>query len=664
MASVDVTRIASNIGALNALNSLTLINKKLALHQTALSTGKRINSAADDPAGLTIATKMLARSEGLKASQSNISDAKNMLSVAEGGLSTMTDIMIQMRTKAEQAASDTLGSSERSAIATQLSAFSQQIQDLVDQTKWNGVKLLDNTTGSKTFQTGVDEGETTSWTLPGGIDPNTMGLSTQVVSDTATADALATSFQNDGTTPVASLANYTTLTKLTTGDYNFTVLDKALTSNAEGKFNLDTTSSLISGMSGVTETTATATGDNIMTSGNYTLKITGTTSETQTSYTLQKIGDTSFNSGGSMVISDVNLTSNVQAATVAVNAQITGASSVTTTLGAGTAGALGELAGGNYTVRMTSSKAGVEAWGNGANTIKIELLDSTGAAVQISDAAGGGGNAAAFGTVLTGDAALGTWDTGRGLIINYSKTAGTSGTAVTAAATYTRKGSAGELLDAAGYAAGVQTGAKLGLKIGSGAFASLAIGQTMSFEYIKAGDVKLALQDGTGQAQTIARNTAGTITGTSAYQAYNTEYNSGRGVAVKLHGTWDSITPYSTSSTTAGVQNFTYERANNYSVNVSTASRAGAYMTTVSTALDKVTGALSDLGSLMARLTYKEDQTATDQVNVEGAYSRIMNANMAEEQLNASKYTILQQTATAMLAQANAAPQSLLTLFR
>ena len=57
MATVDVTRIASNIGALNSLNSLQSINAKLATHQTRLSTGKRINSASDDPAGLTIATK-------------------------------------------------------------------------------------------------------------------------------------------------------------------------------------------------------------------------------------------------------------------------------------------------------------------------------------------------------------------------------------------------------------------------------------------------------------------------------------------------------------------------------------------------------------------------------------------------------------------------------
>ncbi|NOH01751.1 MAG: flagellin [Chloroflexi bacterium] len=175
MATVDITRIASNIGALNALNSLQTINAKLATHSTRLSTGKRINSAADDPAGLTIATKMLARSEGLKTALDNISDAKNMLSVAEGGLSKMTDIIIQMRNKAEQAASDTIGASERAAIQTQLSSYAQQIQDIVDQTKWNGVKLLDNSTGNKVFQTGVDEGETTTWSLPAKLDPASLG---------------------------------------------------------------------------------------------------------------------------------------------------------------------------------------------------------------------------------------------------------------------------------------------------------------------------------------------------------------------------------------------------------------------------------------------------------------------------------------------------------
>jgi flagellin len=115
---------------------------------------------------------------------------------------------------------------------------------------------------------------------------------------------------------------------------------------------------------------------------------------------------------------------------------------------------------------------------------------------------------------------------------------------------------------------------------------------------------------------------------------------------------------------TGETENLTYKRANNFSVDVSTASKAGAYMTTANYALDKITSSLADLGSLSARLSYKEDTVTAAHINVEAAHNRIMSANMAEEQMNASKYVILQQTAISMLAQANQAPQNLLSLFR
>ena len=142
MAEIDITRIAGNIGAMNALNSLSNINKQLSVHQTRLSTGKRINSAADDPAGLTIATKMLSRSEGLKTALDNIGDAKNLLAVAESGMGRVNDILVQMRNKAESAASDTMGVNERAAIVTQLQAYAAQIDDIAAQTEWNGNKLI------------------------------------------------------------------------------------------------------------------------------------------------------------------------------------------------------------------------------------------------------------------------------------------------------------------------------------------------------------------------------------------------------------------------------------------------------------------------------------------------------------------------------------------
>ncbi len=163
MAQVDFTRIASNIGALNALNSLRNVNNKLALHQTRLATGKRINSAMDDPAGLTIANKLNARNEGMKTALSNIGDAKNMLAVAESGLSKINGILTNMRNLAQQGINDTLGKDERQAIMDQMTSYESQIKDTITQTTWNGKDLISNT-GNYTFQTGADSGDTTTFT--------------------------------------------------------------------------------------------------------------------------------------------------------------------------------------------------------------------------------------------------------------------------------------------------------------------------------------------------------------------------------------------------------------------------------------------------------------------------------------------------------------------
>jgi flagellin len=168
MAVADFSRINTNIGAFNALNSLKNVQQQLGVHQLRLATGKRINEAADDPAGLTIAIKFQYRASGLGVALDNIGDAKNMLSVAEGGLQKINDILMKMRDKAEQAASDTLGTEERAAVQAQIDQFVAEIDDIVDSTKWNGQKLLDGLAGfsnSVQFQTGPDNEAASQVTL-------------------------------------------------------------------------------------------------------------------------------------------------------------------------------------------------------------------------------------------------------------------------------------------------------------------------------------------------------------------------------------------------------------------------------------------------------------------------------------------------------------------
>jgi flagellin len=142
MAGVDVTRIAGNIGALNALNSLQQINNQLAVHQTRLATGKAINSAADDPAGLSMATTFDVNRQSMQTVLGAIGDAKNLLSTAEGGLSKIQDILVNMRSKALQAKGDTIGSTEVSSIASQLNAYAAEIDSIASQTTWNSSNLI------------------------------------------------------------------------------------------------------------------------------------------------------------------------------------------------------------------------------------------------------------------------------------------------------------------------------------------------------------------------------------------------------------------------------------------------------------------------------------------------------------------------------------------
>lgn len=156
MAIGDSTRINTNIAALNALNSLKIINRNLERSQLKLATGMRINEVADDPAGFTISRRLDARARGLAVAFDNVGTAKNVLSIAEGGLMNIQSILVTIKEKVTQAASDTLGSAERNAIATEIDELTTEINNIVAETTFNNVTLLDGTYTGISYQTGED----------------------------------------------------------------------------------------------------------------------------------------------------------------------------------------------------------------------------------------------------------------------------------------------------------------------------------------------------------------------------------------------------------------------------------------------------------------------------------------------------------------------------
>ena len=154
MAGPDLSRINTNIGALNALKALRDANSNLAVHQLRLATGKRINQAGDDPAGLVFAKTLESKTRGLAVARDNIGDVQNLVATAEGGVQSINEILLVMKEKVLQAANDTLGTNERAAVESQLDELASEIDDIVDTTEWGGAKMLDGTFTGKNFQVG------------------------------------------------------------------------------------------------------------------------------------------------------------------------------------------------------------------------------------------------------------------------------------------------------------------------------------------------------------------------------------------------------------------------------------------------------------------------------------------------------------------------------
>jgi len=190
----DLTRINTNLQAISSLNALQRVNSQLGIRQLRLATGSKINRAEDDSAGYTIAKKMQARVRGQAKALDNIGDAKSMLTVGEGSLNSVMDILQNMKEKAVQAANDTLGSDERGAIKNELDALSAEIGDILGGTTFNGTSLFSSGGGgtSFTFQVNSEDGNVfvaSIGTVGVGVSGMSVGSGDLAVTNASTAGA-------------------------------------------------------------------------------------------------------------------------------------------------------------------------------------------------------------------------------------------------------------------------------------------------------------------------------------------------------------------------------------------------------------------------------------------------------------------------------------------
>ncbi|MDD3342346.1 MAG: flagellin [Sulfurospirillaceae bacterium] len=153
-------RINTNIAALNSHTAATMNNRSLDNSLSKLSSGLRINKAADDASGLAIANSLRAQASSLGQAVSNGNDAIGLIQTADGALSEYSNILDTIKTKAVQAASDGQNSASRLAIQKDINRLLENLNNIAKTTSFNGQKLLSGTFSNKEFQVGANANET------------------------------------------------------------------------------------------------------------------------------------------------------------------------------------------------------------------------------------------------------------------------------------------------------------------------------------------------------------------------------------------------------------------------------------------------------------------------------------------------------------------------
>jgi len=155
--------INTNVGAQISANALAQNDRAMTQAMERLATGKRINSASDDAAGLAIASKLTSQVKGLDQAVRNGNNAISLVQTADGAMAEVGNMLQRMRELSVQSGTGTLSTADRTALNTEFVALSTEIERIADNTQWNGDNLLDGSAGANglmTFQVGYEADQT------------------------------------------------------------------------------------------------------------------------------------------------------------------------------------------------------------------------------------------------------------------------------------------------------------------------------------------------------------------------------------------------------------------------------------------------------------------------------------------------------------------------
>ena len=710
--------INTNVASMFAQRNLSQTQASLQTSLQRLSSGLRINSAADDAAGLSIASRMSSQINGIEQATRNANDGISLSQTAEGGLTDITTSLQRLRTLAVQSANASNTTIDRKAIQTEAGQLTAEVNRIATQTNFNGINLLDGTFGTQQFQVGANANQTISVSMGNATTAklgvtNTASISSKeqyLSSAGATADSVSLK-EGD------LILNGVSVGAPSVSDDTASSVDKNLSSIAKAA-----AINKVSDQTGVTATvnTNTARGAGMSASpaaastANFVINGVSISAATaaNNSATRQSVVDAINAKSQQTGVTAMDTGSDAQG--VVLSAADGRNISVSSSANSVATGVKSGLFIGSYTLSSTQPIAITEGGGNIAHsgfstgTFSTQTAYATNVETSDSGTDAAGNKTARTAAFSTGDFQINGVTIGSSLASD--DTASTSNNAASAIAkaaainrisSFTQVTATANATDVRGVSGGMtsaDTSGKLSINgvatdtiTTTGVSAAVARQNTVAaINAISARTGVTAVDSGTntygvklvaadGRNIMISNDGAGlTATATGLGKVQGSYYgsitlSSGKAFTISAGNNNTINNGTAAAATTNGLDHLgmgsgTYGGTRTgealANVDLSTAKGATDALSAIDNALATVNTQLANLGATENRFTSNISNLGSSSNNMTAARSRIQDADFATETANLTRNQILQQAGVAMLGQANQLPQQMLSLLR
>ncbi len=657
-----MTVVNTNIAAMRAQEGSRMALLSLQSAMDKLSSGKRINSAADDASGLAVATRMTADLKGYAVAIRNANDGVSLAQTAEGGMGEVTNILQRMRELAVQSSNGTISDTDRKSIQSELTQLVSQVDNIAKATSFNGISLLDGTAKNIQLQTGVNSGQTVSFGIAN-VSSQALGLQGYVVQGQAVSGRVG------GNVAIANADDVLINGKAA-------LASPFLSSAVNNAFKL---AAAVNANVGQTHVTATA----------YNT-VTGSASTA-----------TSFAAGGLVIDgAAIGAASSMSDLVNIINRDAPGVTAVLNQ--DGTIG-LSNNTGNDITVAGTSPQAAGLTTGNYTGYLSLSNLDGTAISVQAKNAAtgyvGGAGTLAevqSLGLNQTSDGSSFTSGQVSAIALGLADDVRVNGVKVGASSdnsALAKAASINALTTKTNVVATANTSVVAALNFSNIGTATAVVisGSTLDFSTdhnlsdvvntINTAAINGLTATSNSQGQLILNSSTGadlSLTDASAFFTSATTASGQLGAGAITTGETfrGSITLASNNGGQIRVEDFVAGSAAKLglaqqggsaalvggALSLSTQAGAANALTAIDGAIDKVTLSRGDLGAIQNRLTATVNNLTSVSTNLSQALSRVQDTDFSAETTNLAKSQILSQAANAMLAQANQSGQQVLSL--